>query len=533
MKSLITLLVLLSLSAQAQWKATSGPGGSAIQTMIESNGVLYVGTQGNGLFCSRDKGVSWQALNNGLTSFSIKAIAIKDQTMLVGTETGGVFRSTTGGQSWSPANSGLTFGDVSALVLNGSEIFLGSWGKGVFRSKDEGRTWEDVNQGLALTHIYKFLVRNQDVYVASGLKLFRWRGSKMELLSDLIGPIYGMAQDSNSIYLATYNGIYKSPDEGATWNFTRTNEPNGEIQIFGNLLFRGTQAGVFISQDAGKTWNNLNAGLADNGAVSFVQIGSSYFVASTDARVYVTDRLWQTVATVSATNYASELAPDSIGTIFGASMATTTAVAATVPLPETLAGVSVTIQDHLGNQIRCPLFFVSPQQINFQVPPTVFPGFVWLVVSRPNTEPLAGDLQIQRISPGLFTANGNGQGVPAGVALRIKPNGAQSYEPIARYDNATARFVPLAVDLSITTDKVFLILFGSGWRSGQNLTNAFIILGGTGATVTYAGLSPGLIGVDQINLALDKSLRPSSEREMSLEMMIENIRLNPVRIRLK
>lgn len=68
-------------------------------------------------------------------------------------------------------------------------------------------------------------------------------------------------------------------------------------------------------------------------------------------------------AVVSAANgQAGPFAPGSLISIFGSGLAGST-LAARTPLPTTLGGVSV----QLGG-IKAPLLFVSPGQINAQIP---------------------------------------------------------------------------------------------------------------------------------------------------------------------
>ena len=69
------------------------------------------------------------------------------------------------------------------------------------------------------------------------------------------------------------------------------------------------------------------------------------------------------VALVNAASYDATVAPGSIAALFGAGLSTQTTIATTLPLPKTLGGVTVKI-----GGIDAPLFFVSPNQINLQVP---------------------------------------------------------------------------------------------------------------------------------------------------------------------
>ncbi len=67
----------------------------------------------------------------------------------------------------------------------------------------------------------------------------------------------------NDIYAATEFGIFKSVDNGATWNITgMTNKDVRSITIKNNTLFAGTWGeGVYISQNGGTSWTQSNQGL--------------------------------------------------------------------------------------------------------------------------------------------------------------------------------------------------------------------------------------------------------------------------------
>jgi len=69
-------------------------------------------------------------------------------------------------------------------------------------------------------------------------------------------------------------------------------------------------------------------------------------------------------SSVNAASFAGgPVAPSSIASGFGSSLAASTAWATAVPLPWALADVSVRV-----GGVPAPLFFVSPQQVNYQVP---------------------------------------------------------------------------------------------------------------------------------------------------------------------
>ena len=109
----------------------------------------------------------------------------------------------------------------------------------------------------------------------------------------------------------------------------------------------------------------------------------------------------------------------SIASIFGTNLAASTEAAQTVPLPTRLAGTSV-----LVSGVAAPLFYVSPNQINFQIPyPDRAPLPVMITVSTGagNSDPypfLGGG------APGLFTQDASGCG--PGLVFNVSADGTWS-----------------------------------------------------------------------------------------------------------
>jgi uncharacterized protein (TIGR03437 family) len=229
--------------------------------------------------------------------------------------------------------------------------------------------------------------------------------------------------------------------------------------------------------------------------------------------------------TVSAASYDDyAVAPGSIAAGFGANLANTTATADSLPLPVMLGGVSVGITDSRGTAHQARLFFVSPTQINFLVPDEAVLGF-----ARVNALRGVLNLNIDRVAPGIFTANANGQGVAAAIVLRVKADGSSITEPVARFDTAQNRFVPVAIDLSAADEQVFLVLFGTGWRGRSSLAAVQARIGGQAAEVLYAGPQGDFAGLDQINLRLPRSLA-GHNGNVSVVVAVDNFSANTVEI---
>jgi uncharacterized protein (TIGR03437 family) len=233
------------------------------------------------------------------------------------------------------------------------------------------------------------------------------------------------------------------------------------------------------------------------------------------------------VATVSAANFSRELASESIATAFGTHLATATQLAREDRgLQTELAGTRVLVTDSAGTRRPALIFFVSPGQVNYeipwgeyQIPPGATAPLATVTITSGDGTVSIGQVQIAGVAPGLFTANGNGQGAPAAYVVRVR-NGRidPSSETAAQYDAAQGRFVPRPLDLGPTTEQVYLILFGTGLRNHHGLQTVSAQIGGVEAPVQYAGAASGFVGLDQVNLQLPRSLIGRGETDIVLSV---------------
>jgi uncharacterized protein (TIGR03437 family) len=219
-----------------------------------------------------------------------------------------------------------------------------------------------------------------------------------------------------------------------------------------------------------------------------------------------------TAASVSAASFLGvELAAESIVAAFGDGLATGVQVADSVPLPTTLAGTSVRVKDSAGVERPAPLFFVAPAQVNYQVPPGTAAGPALVTITSSDGKVSSGTTLISALAPGLFSANADGQGVAAAVALRVKADGAQSFEPVSRFDAAQNKFVAAPIDLGPEGEQVFLLLFGTGLRGHAGLPTVKVKIGGVDAETLFLGPQGGFVGLDQGNIRIPRSLAGRGE----------------------
>jgi uncharacterized protein (TIGR03437 family) len=115
--------------------------------------------------------------------------------------------------------------------------------------------------------------------------------------------------------------------------------------------------------------------------------------------------VYDRVTSTTATSYAlGEAAPDSIVAAFAPRLASGVELSSTIPLPTLLSGTRVTVRDSAGDIRDQPLFFVSPRQVYYLLHPRTALGTATVTVYLDNAIVALGDIQVVRISPGLFTA---------------------------------------------------------------------------------------------------------------------------------
>jgi adhesin/invasin len=163
-------------------------------------------------------------------------------------------------------------------------------------------------------------------------------------------------------------------------------------------------------------------------------------------------------------------------TIVGTQLALTTNTGSTLPLPTVLDNVSVTV-----NGVAAPLYYISPTQLNVQIPyQTPTSGRATLVVGN-NGQTAATTIQMAAAAPGIFFDSGSGKLVPAATAPRGRT--------VTLYLTGAG-----AVQPSVAT--------GAAPGSGTTPVPAQAILvtvGGVGASTTYIGIPSWSVGVLQVN----------------------------------
>lgn len=238
----------------------------------------------------------------------------------------------------------------------------------------------------------------------------------------------------------------------------------------------------------------------------------------------------RTTVSVSAASYSNtELASESIVAAFGSGLATSTESATGQPLPVALGGTVVKVRDSAGTEQTAPLFFVSPTQVNFELPPALAAGQALVTITSQNGTVNFGSTLISSVAPGIFSASASGSGLAAALVQRVRNSVAQPFEPVAEF--VGAQYIARPIDLGPAGDQVFLILFGTGIRFNNGLSAVTAKIGGLDAPVTFAGAQGGFTGLDQVNILLPRAL--AGRGDVDVVLTVNGKTANTVRVNIK
>jgi len=190
---------------------------------------------------------------------------------------------------------------------------------------------------------------------------------------------------------------------------------------------------------------------------------------------------------VNAASFTTKVAPGSLFSIFGTSLALTPQSATNVPLPGNLAGTSVTI----GGK-PAPLVFVSQEQINAQIPYEVPVGSsIPVVVTVNGVASAPVNVEVMPAAPGIFQF-GQKRAVVQNQDYTVNnsDNGAETGSYVIAYLTG-----PGVLDNPVPTGQV-----ASGNPLSRPKAVVTATINGVNTEILFAGMTPGFTGLMQVNM---------------------------------
>jgi uncharacterized protein (TIGR03437 family) len=195
------------------------------------------------------------------------------------------------------------------------------------------------------------------------------------------------------------------------------------------------------------------------------------------------------VNSASSAPFTAGISRGELITIDGANIGPSTLqVASTIPLPTTLGGVQVLI-----NNLAAPIYYVSSTQVAAIVPYEITTSVAQIQVMNNKTGSNVVTELVNATTPGVFTIPPGGISYAAAEHVDgslVSPSSpAQIGETIAVFVTGLGDVFPSIAD-------------GAAGVSGSTSNAITALVNGTTATVAYAGLAPGEAALYQVNVTI-------------------------------
>ncbi|MBN1447894.1 MAG: T9SS type A sorting domain-containing protein [Bacteroidetes bacterium] len=219
---LVTFILPTMLTAQ--WVQLPGPYGGIVQALGETaDGKLLAAQYAGSIYISSDDGSSWEIAETASWTESIAFFA----TAPNGTVFAGVYQNlyrSSDGLSWEP----LALQEIPASIAftADGDVLVGGIGV-IHRSSNNGDSWMELPVLQASARMIRLTVTGSGAWLAGAYR----------------------------------EGVFRSTDEGATWEDVGTALPNDEVYslstVDGGTVFAGLNNTTYFTTDLGETWEQV------------------------------------------------------------------------------------------------------------------------------------------------------------------------------------------------------------------------------------------------------------------------------------
>lgn len=253
---------------QAQWVTTDVSPDTIYSFLQAANGSLYAGGDGQ-IRRSTDNGATWP-VNTTLPSSLVWSLFQAANGYIFAGDVGQIHRSVDNGANWTTVTT-APVDNVNAFVELNGWILAADEAGSVWRSNDNGGTWSSVALVFGNEAARAMVVKDGVVYLVGSIYFEKstdsgatWSVVSLLPFETNIALFALAASPDGTLWagsIGTTGQLFKSTDDGLTWNPVRTFTGTGVLSILPTpdggfyLGTQGTGAAVWYSPD-GYVWTS-------------------------------------------------------------------------------------------------------------------------------------------------------------------------------------------------------------------------------------------------------------------------------------
>ncbi len=300
MKKLLSIFIYIISTAfitNAQW-VNSGPeyvGGNA--KIMQNNGRIYL--LNTRLYRSDDNGATWQVENTPAVNFNDLIFL---PTKIIAATSKGLFVTYNNGVNWISHNTGISSADSIASIVDitqkGNRLLIVSQ-TGVYYSDNDGVTWTVSTaasglRGMAVINNTILTSKITGIWISidNGLT---FTASANTGIAGANPSVFDLVNYNNTLYCrggSSAMGLYKSSDEGLTWQLSNTGISGtnilASIRIVNSKLFARSNTGLYELDTTINSWIISSLSPTENKSILHFNLGKYFAFSATQISLQTT-----------------------------------------------------------------------------------------------------------------------------------------------------------------------------------------------------------------------------------------------------